>query len=60
MDNQTPDFTLRDAFILARGAPEGVAQAFIDSRLGEGGLTFGTLAPGCDVELLLARALAGD
>ncbi|OXS14293.1 DNA alkylation response protein [Zobellella denitrificans] len=46
--------------ILARGAPEGVARAFIDSRLGEGGLTFGTLAPGCDVELLLQRALAGD
>ncbi|WP_375056123.1 acyl-CoA dehydrogenase family protein [Zobellella sp. DQSA1] len=46
--------------ILARGTPEGVANAFIDSRLGEGGMTFGTLAPGCDLELLLQRALAGD
>ncbi|MED5526960.1 MAG: acyl-CoA dehydrogenase family protein [Pseudomonadota bacterium] len=47
--------TLQGA-LLAKGAPGPVADAFIRSRLGEGGHSFGTLAGGTDVELLLRRA----
>ncbi|EKE67761.1 acyl-CoA dehydrogenase family protein [Gallaecimonas xiamenensis] len=47
--------TLQGA-LLAKGAPNDVADAFIRSRLGEGGHSFGTLPPGTAPETLLARA----
>ncbi|WKE65142.1 isovaleryl-CoA dehydrogenase [Gallaecimonas kandeliae] len=47
--------TLQGA-LLAKGAPNGVADAFIRSRLGEGGHSYGTLPTGTDLDLLLQRA----
>jgi putative acyl-CoA dehydrogenase len=44
------------ASLLARHAPEPVAEAFYASRLGgEGGLAYGTLLPGYDVHSILLR-----
>jgi putative acyl-CoA dehydrogenase len=48
------------ASLLVRGAPAAVADAFCASRLGGGGRGFGTLAPGCDVAAILARAAPAD
>ena len=42
--------------LLVRYAPPAVADAFCASRLGgDGGLSFGTLPAGCDVEAIVAR-----
>jgi putative acyl-CoA dehydrogenase len=44
------------ASLLVRHSPPAVADAFCASRLdGEGGLAFGTLPPGADVDTIVAR-----
>ena len=44
------------ASLLVRSAPPAVADAFCAARLAEGGLTFGTLPPGADLEFILERS----
>ncbi|MAE96132.1 MAG: isovaleryl-CoA dehydrogenase [Deltaproteobacteria bacterium] len=52
---------LLQASLLVRHAPAAVADAFCASRLGgEGGLAFGTLGRGADVEEITARASGGE
>ena len=41
--------------LLVRNAPAPVADAFCASRLGGGGLEYGTLPAGCDVEAIIER-----
>ena len=44
------------ASVLVRHAPHAVADAFCASRLQrEGGLEYGTLPPGCDIDAIIAR-----
>jgi len=42
--------------LLLRGAPAALGDAFCAGRLGEGGLAFGTLPPGLDLDAILERA----
>ena len=44
------------ASLLVRHAPQAVADAFCASRLGDGGLSFGTLPPASDLGPILARS----
>jgi putative acyl-CoA dehydrogenase len=44
------------ASLLLRHAPAAVADAFVAGRLGEGGLQFGTLPAGLDLDPIVARA----
>jgi putative acyl-CoA dehydrogenase len=45
-----------EASLLVRHAPQAVADAFCASRLGDGGLSFGTLPPASDLGPILARS----
>jgi putative acyl-CoA dehydrogenase len=42
--------------LLVRHAPPAVADAFCASRLGDGGLEYGTLPAGCDFEAIIQRS----
>jgi putative acyl-CoA dehydrogenase len=48
---------LLQAALLRRQAPEGVFSAFCAARIDAGADVFGQLPEGCDVALLLARAM---
>ncbi|NML14467.1 isovaleryl-CoA dehydrogenase [Azohydromonas caseinilytica] len=48
---------LLQAALLRRQAPEGVFAAFCAARIDAGADLFGALPPGCDVDLLLERAM---
>jgi putative acyl-CoA dehydrogenase len=44
------------ACLLVEHGPSAVAEAFLASRLGGGGMLYGTLPEGVDVAAILARA----